>query len=100
MDKVVCLPGNEGPEDYPYSFRKDCVGEQKIVFNKYGNSTHVHDKIIESFSVLAGAGGYEVLRVSDDKTKNLMEIPMSANGYSISYLKGEFHGSAHVQAMK
>ena len=27
------------------------------------------------------------MRVSDDKTKNLMEIPMSANGYSISYLK-------------
>lgn len=50
------------------------LGEQKIVVNKYGNSTHVHDKIIESFPAPADFGGYEILRISDDKSKNLIEI--------------------------
>ena len=62
------------------SFSLQGLGEQKVVVNKYGNSTHVHDKITDS-------GGYEILRISDDKSKNLREIPMSANGYSVSYLK-------------
>ena len=53
-----------------------------------GNSTHVHKKITEAFPALASAGGYEILRIADDKSKNLMEIPMSGSGYSVSYLKG------------
>ena len=64
------------------------LGEKKIVFHKCGNSTHVHEKITEAFPALASAGGYEILRIADDKSKNLMEIPMSGSGYSVSYLKG------------
>ena len=60
------------------------LGEQKIVVNKYGNSIHVHDKIIESFPGPADFGGYEILQISDDKSKNLIQIP---NDYSVSYLK-------------
>lgn len=56
------------------------LGEQKIVVNKYGNSTHVVDKIIESFPAPADSGGYEILRISDLKSKNLIEIPTSENG--------------------
>jgi len=64
------------------------LGEKNIVFHKCGNSTHVHEKITEAFPALASAGGYEILRIADDKSKNLMEIPMSGSGYSVSYLKG------------
>jgi len=64
------------------------LGEKKIVFHKCGNSTHVHEKITEAFPALASAGGYEILRIADYKSKNLMEIPMSGSGYSVSYLKG------------
>ncbi|KAK2556232.1 G2/M phase-specific E3 ubiquitin-protein ligase [Acropora cervicornis] len=64
------------------------LGEKKIVFHKCGNSTHVHEKITEAFPALASAGGYEILRIADDKSKNLMEIPMSGSDYSVSYLKG------------
>ena len=48
----------------------------------------MHEKITEAFPALVGAGGYEILRIADDKSKNLMEIPMSGSGYSVSYLKG------------
>ena len=48
----------------------------------------MHEKITEAFPALASAGGYEILRIADDKSKNLMEIPMSGSGYSVSYLKG------------
>ena len=64
------------------------LGEKKIVFHKCGNSTHVHEKITEALPALASAGGYEILRIADDKSRSLMEIPISGSGYSVSYLKG------------
>ena len=48
----------------------------------------MHEKITEAFPALASAGGYEILRIADDKSNNLMESPMSGSGYSVSYLKG------------
>ena len=77
------------------------LGEKRIVFHKCGNATHVHEKITEAFPALAGAGGYEILRIADDKSKNLMEIPMSASGYSVSYLKGTLgQARAYIRPMQ
>ena len=45
-------------------------------------------KLLKPFQHLQALAGYEILRIADDKSKNLMEIPMSGSGYSVSYLKG------------
>ena len=68
------------------------LGEKKIVFHKSGDSTHVHEKITEAFPALASAGGYEILQIADDKSKNLMEIPMSGLNSSFRriWLSDEF----------
>ena len=47
------------------------LGEKKIVFHKSENSTHAHEKITEAFPALTSAGGYEILRIADDKSESV-----------------------------
>ncbi len=63
------------------------LGEQKIIFHKDGNSAHVHSKIMETFPALDNSGGYDILRSSEGRTKNLMEIPAPPSGYSVAFLR-------------
>ena len=62
------------------------LGEAKIVFNKDRNALYVHEKIIESFPVLAEAGGYEMLRKLKGSTKRLMQIPHPKR-FTVQFLK-------------
>ena len=63
------------------------LGEVKIVFNKEGNAQHVHGKILETFPALSDAGGYDILRMNDGNTRQLIEIPCPSKGFTVQYLK-------------
>ena len=61
------------------------LGEKKITFPKEGNAGDVHEKIIQCFPALRA--GYELLRVGDGRSKDLLFIPMPENGFTVPYLK-------------
>ncbi|KAJ7394930.1 hypothetical protein OS493_000767 [Desmophyllum pertusum] len=63
------------------------LGEAKVVFNKDGNAQHVHGKILETFPALSGAGGYEILRMSEGNTRQFIEIPCPSKGFTVQCLK-------------
>ena len=63
------------------------LSEQKITFHKDSNSAHVHSKIMDTFPALDNSGGYDILRSSKGRTKNLMEIPAPLSGYSVAFLR-------------
>lgn len=63
------------------------LGEAKIVFNKDGNAQHVHGKILETFPALCGAGGYEILRMTEGNTRQLIEILCPPKGFTVNYNK-------------
>ena len=62
-------------------------GEQKITLLKNGNSSHVHEKLLETFPSLMGGGGYEILRTSDGNSKTLINVPCPPMGYDVNFLK-------------
>ena len=51
------------------------LGEKKLLFPCNGNATQVQEVIIDAFPALQTAGGYEVLRTADGRSKNLICIP-------------------------
>ena len=61
------------------------LGEKKIIFPKDGDAGDVHEKILECFPALRA--GYELLRLGDGRSKDLLLIPMPQNGYTVPYLK-------------
>lgn len=63
------------------------LGEQKVIFEKDGDSKHVHDKLLETFPSLINGGGYEILRTSDGNAKCLIDVPCPPMGYTVSFLK-------------
>ena len=61
------------------------LGEKRIEFPRDGNGAQVHEAIINTFPSLAS--GYQLLRNSDGRGKELLKIPMPASGFSVDYLK-------------
>jgi len=61
------------------------LGEKRIEFPRDGNGAQVHEAIISTFPSLAS--GYQLLRNSEGRGKELLKIPMPASGFSIDYLK-------------
>ena len=53
---------------------------------EHGDSADAHECILEAFPQLRGAGGYELLRVSD-RGRGLEVIPYPPDGYTAIYLK-------------
>ena len=62
------------------------LGEKKLQFPSNGNAAQVHEVIIDAFPALQTAGGYEVLRTVDGRSKDLICIPTPASGISVSFL--------------
>ena len=63
------------------------LGEKKLQFPWNGNAAQVHEVIIDVFPALQTAGGYEVLRTVDGRSKDLICIPTPASGMSVPFLK-------------
>ena len=63
------------------------LGEQKITFQKNGNSAHVHEKVLETFPSLVNGGRYEIMRTSDGNSKTLIDVPSPSMGYDVNCLK-------------
>ena len=63
------------------------LGEKKLQFPCNGNAAQVHEVIIDAFPALQTAGGYEVLRTVDGRSKDLICIPTPASGISVAFLK-------------
>lgn len=61
--------------------------EKSICFSKWGNSQHVHEKILEAFPILETAGGYEILRTGERGNRQLMVLSIPPGGYTVPYLK-------------
>ena len=51
------------------------LGEKKLLFPCNGNAAQVQEVIIDAFPALQTAGGYEVLRTADGRSKDLICIP-------------------------
>lgn len=63
------------------------LGEEKITFNKDGESQHVHEKILETFPAMGNCGGYEILRISDGNSRQLIDVPCPPAGYTVNFFK-------------
>ena len=61
------------------------LGEKRVEFPRDGNGAQVHEAIISTFPSLAS--GYELLRNSEGRGKELMKIPMPDSGFSVDYLR-------------
>ena len=61
------------------------IGEKKLSFPNEGNSAEVHETILAAF--LALEEGHEILRAGEERSKQLLLIPMPLNGFSVSYLQ-------------
>lgn len=76
------------------------LGEKKVEFDKNGDSSHVHEKLMKEFAKLGHGGGYEIMR-STNRKGSLSVIPMSALGYTVSYLQGVLsQGKAYIRPMQ
>lgn len=61
------------------------LGEKKLTFPKDGNVAEVHETILSAFPALAE--GYEILRTTEGRCKELLLIPMPPSGFSVNYLQ-------------
>ena len=61
------------------------LGEKRIEFPRDGNGAQVHEAIISTFPSLAS--GYQLLRNSEGRGKELLKIPMPVSGFSVDYLR-------------
>ena len=69
------------------------LGNKKLSYLQYGDSDDTHFTILEAFTQLRDAGGYEVLRANQSRI--LEVVPAPADGYTMAYLKDIF-GQAKV----
>ena len=60
------------------------LGQKRIEFPRDGNSAQVHEVIISTFPSLAS--GYQFIRNSEGRGKELLRIPMPVSGFSVDYL--------------
>ena len=63
------------------------LGEKKLLFPCNGNAAQVQEVIIDAFPALQTAGGYEVLRTADGRSKALICIPTPVSRISVAFLK-------------
>ncbi len=63
------------------------LGEKKVVFDKDGKATHVYEKLVAEYPLLAEGGGFEVLRTTANSSKMLTPLPVPPGGYTVPYLK-------------
>ena len=61
------------------------LGEKRVEFPRDGNGAQVHEAIVNTFPSLAS--GYELLRNSEGRGKELLKIPMPERGFSVDYLR-------------
>ena len=62
------------------------LGKKTLSFDDDATADEVHLIILDAFSKLSDAGGYEILRVMD-KTKTLDVITAPPEGYTVAFLK-------------
>ena len=60
------------------------LGETKVEFDKNGDRSGVHEKLMKVFAKLGHGGGYEIMR-STNRKESLSVIPISAVGYSVLF---------------
>ncbi len=63
------------------------LGDRDMVFDKDGNSEHIKKKLQESYPVLNGCGGFEIMRTISGSCKILEIVPVPPGGYNVPYLK-------------
>ncbi len=63
------------------------LGDRDVVFDKDGNSEHIEKKPQESYPVLNGCGGFEIMRTISGSCKILEIVPVPPRGYNVPYLK-------------
>ena len=63
------------------------LGEKKFSVFAYDTSCELQDELIREYPKLGGAGGYELLRASENGSQELVLIEMPRDGYSVEYLQ-------------
>ena len=62
------------------------LGENKFSVFAY-DTCELQDELIREYPKLGGAGGYELLRASENGSRELVLIEMPHDGYSVEYLQ-------------
>lgn len=75
------------------------LGKKSVSLLEHGDSDDAHECILEAFPQLRGAGGYELLRVSD-RGRGVEVIPYSPDGYSAIYLKGVQQAKVYIRLIQ
>ncbi len=63
------------------------LGEKKMVLLADSEAKEIYDELVTVFPKLAGAGGFELLRIPEGGSKQLDVIAAPESGYTIPYLK-------------
>lgn len=64
------------------------LGKKSLSVLSFADSSELHDEIMNTFPGLINGGGYELLRVGEQKQRNLLVlIPQPPEGYTVDYLK-------------
>ena len=63
------------------------LGEKKCSVFAYDTSFELQDELVREYLKLANAGGYELLRASENGSRELILIEMPHDGYSVEYLQ-------------
>jgi len=63
------------------------LGEKTLTVPSNGNSTAVHTAILGAFPALEEAGGYEILRTGDGRSKDFILLPTPSLGFTGDLLK-------------
>ena len=61
------------------------LGEKKVVFDKDGKASHVYEKLVAEYPLLAEGGGFEVLRTTENSSRMLTPLPVPPGGYTVPY---------------
>ena len=72
------------------------LGEKRVEFPRDGNGAQVHEAIVNTFPSLAS--GYELLRNSEGRGKELLKIPMPERGFSVDYHNPQDIAAAPVES--
>ena len=64
------------------------------MFLKNDDSSHVNEKLLETFPCLVSGGGYEILHTSDRNFKLLIDVPCPPMQYGVSFFLKSALGQA------
>ena len=77
------------------------LGLRTIAFAENGDSEQFHAEVLNTFPKLKDAGGYILMRTTEEKSRDLVPIPAPPSGYSVEYLRNMvIHAKIYISPLQ